>query len=99
MVGNKDSFYRPPHGKLTTSTLLRLWLAKRKIVLWNMDPKDYACQSSEELLAWFQKHPLSGGDVVLLHDRLPYASSVIPHLARTANERGLQFVTIDQFLK
>jgi glycosyltransferase involved in cell wall biosynthesis/peptidoglycan/xylan/chitin deacetylase (PgdA/CDA1 family) len=98
MVGNKDSFYRPPHGKLTSWTLLRLWLAKRKIVLWNIDPKDYACQSSEELLAWFQKHPMAGGDVVLLHDRLPYANSVIPHLVKAAKEQGLHFATIDQCL-
>jgi peptidoglycan/xylan/chitin deacetylase (PgdA/CDA1 family) len=99
LVGNKVSFYRPPHGKLTTWTLLRLWLAKRKIVLWNVDPKDYSCQSSEELLGWFQRRPLAGGEVVLMHDRLPYASCVIPHLAKAANERGLHFATIDQCLR
>jgi glycosyltransferase involved in cell wall biosynthesis/peptidoglycan/xylan/chitin deacetylase (PgdA/CDA1 family) len=99
MLGTKDSFYRPPHGKLTTWKLLRLWMAKRKIVLWNVDPKDYACRSSEELLAWFQQHPLSGGDVILLHDRLPHASAVIPHLAAAAKERGLSFVTIDHYFK
>jgi peptidoglycan/xylan/chitin deacetylase (PgdA/CDA1 family) len=98
MVGNKDSYYRPPHGKLTTWKLLRLWLNKKKIVLWNVDPKDYACRSAQELLAWFQSHPLAGGDVVLLHDRLPYASAVIPSLVAAAKEKGLRFDTIDEFL-
>ncbi len=97
MVGNKDFFYRPPYGKLTTWKLLRLLLAKRKIVLWNVDAKDYACQSAEELLDRFQKRPIASGDVVLLHDRLPYASAVIPHLAGVAKERGLRFTTIDQY--
>jgi peptidoglycan/xylan/chitin deacetylase (PgdA/CDA1 family) len=97
MTGHKDSFYRPPHGKLTTWKLLRLWLAKKKIVLWNVDPKDYACQSAEQLLTWFQQRPLSAGDVVLLHDRVPHASAAIPHLAAAAKLRGLSFTTIDQY--
>jgi peptidoglycan/xylan/chitin deacetylase (PgdA/CDA1 family) len=98
LVGNRDSYYRPPHGKLTTLKLLRLWMAKKKIVLWNVDPKDYACQSADELLAWFQNHPLSAGDVVLMHDRLPHASAAIPHLAAVAKQRGLSFTTIDHYL-
>jgi peptidoglycan/xylan/chitin deacetylase (PgdA/CDA1 family) len=97
MTGQKNSFYRPPHGKLTTWKLLRLWLAKKKIVLWNVDPKDYACQSAEQLLTWFQQRPLSAGDVVLLHDRVPHASAAIPHLAAAAKLRGLSFTTIDQY--
>jgi peptidoglycan/xylan/chitin deacetylase (PgdA/CDA1 family) len=83
---------------MTTWKLLRLWCARKKIALWNIDPKDYACQSAAELLTWFQERPLGAGDVVLLHDRLPYASAVIPYLTTSARERGLTFATIDQCL-
>ena len=99
LVGARDCYYRPPQGKLTIWKLWRLWLAKKKIVLWNVDPRDYACQSSGELADWFEQHPLAGGDVVLLHDRLPHASAVIPHLAEAAKQKNLSFATVDQFFR
>jgi hypothetical protein len=34
-----------------------------------------------------------------LHDRLPHARAVIPHLAAVAKERGLSFATIDQYFR
>jgi glycosyltransferase involved in cell wall biosynthesis len=98
ITGCRGFLYRPPHGRMTTWKLLRLWCARKKIALWNIDPKDYACQSAAELLTWFQERPLGAGDVVLLHDRLPYASAVIPYLTTSARERGLTFATIDQCL-
>jgi len=32
-----------------------------------------------------------------MHDRLPHASAVIPHLSAVAQKRGLHFTTIDQY--
>jgi peptidoglycan/xylan/chitin deacetylase (PgdA/CDA1 family) len=98
IAGKTTRFFRPPYGKVTGLKLLALWKAGQTVVLWNVDPKDYACQSPQELIAWFQDHSISSGDVILLHDRLPIAGSVIPHLVGCAKEKGLSFASLDQLL-
>jgi peptidoglycan/xylan/chitin deacetylase (PgdA/CDA1 family) len=62
-------------------------------VLWNVDSKDYICQSPNEVLANFQRRPLCGGDLVLMHDNLSHAAEVLPHLVEDARKRGLTFTT------
>jgi peptidoglycan/xylan/chitin deacetylase (PgdA/CDA1 family) len=98
ITGKTACLFRPPYGKVSGLKLLALWEAGQTVVLWNVDPKDYDCQSSNDLITWFQKHSMSSGDVILLHDRLPFASSVIPHLVDIAKEKGLGFASLDQLL-
>jgi peptidoglycan/xylan/chitin deacetylase (PgdA/CDA1 family) len=91
LVGEAPDLFRPPFGKVTIWKLLRLWWAGQTIVLWNVDPKDYACQCVEEVRRWFQNRPLRGGDVVLMHDNLPHAGMVLPELIESARGRGMVF--------
>jgi hypothetical protein len=67
-------------------------------VLWNADPKDYACRSAGEILAWFEQHPLRPGDVVLLHDTQPHTAAALPHLIDSARARGLGFETVARWV-
>src|SRR5262249_22133542 len=85
--------FRPPHGKLTAGKLLRLWRGGQTVVLWNVDPKDFACRTGEELRAWFGRRPLQGGVVVLLHDDRPHAATALPGLIEATRKRGLRFTT------
>jgi peptidoglycan/xylan/chitin deacetylase (PgdA/CDA1 family) len=93
VAGASPSLFRPPHGKLTAGKLWRLWRGGQTVVLWNVDPKDFACPTAEELRAWFRLHPLRGGDVVLLHDTHPHAAEVLPELIAAARVCGLDFTT------
>jgi peptidoglycan/xylan/chitin deacetylase (PgdA/CDA1 family) len=93
LVGGPSPWFRPPKGKVTAGKLWRLWRAGQRVVLWNVDPKDYACRSAEEVRAWFARRPLAGGDVVLLHDSHPHAAGVLPQLIEATRRRGLEFVT------
>jgi peptidoglycan/xylan/chitin deacetylase (PgdA/CDA1 family) len=93
LVGRPSPWFRPPKGKVTARKLWRLWRAGQRVVLWNVDPKDYACRSAAEVRAWFARRPLEGGDVVLLHDSHPHAAGVLPELIHAARRRGLNFVT------
>jgi len=99
IIGDASPLYRPVQGKVSASSLLKLWRARQTVVLWNVDPKDYARESSEEVRDWFQEHPLRSGDMVLMHDNHPHAAEVIPDLAASARERGLTFSTVDSWLK
>jgi peptidoglycan/xylan/chitin deacetylase (PgdA/CDA1 family) len=99
LLGKVPTLFRPPHGKVTAAKLWGLWRAGQTVVLWNVDPKDYARQFPDEILTWFRKRPLRGGDLVLMHDRLPHAVAVLPSLIANAREQGLTFSTPDQWAK
>jgi peptidoglycan/xylan/chitin deacetylase (PgdA/CDA1 family) len=97
LLGEVPPLFRPPFGKLTVAKLLRLWCAHQTVVLWNVDPRDYACQSPEEVRGWFASRPLCSGDVVLMHDNVPYAAEVLPDLIPRTRARGLTFTKVSQW--
>jgi peptidoglycan/xylan/chitin deacetylase (PgdA/CDA1 family) len=99
LLGRAPRLVRPPKGKLTVAKLWGLWRSRQTVVLWNVDPKDYACRSADEVAAWFTSHPLTGGDLVLLHDNHPHAAAVLPGLIADVRRRGLRFVTVSEWLK
>jgi peptidoglycan/xylan/chitin deacetylase (PgdA/CDA1 family)/glycosyltransferase involved in cell wall biosynthesis len=94
LLGKTPTFFRPPKGKLTARKLWGLWRAGQTVVLWNADPRDYVCSSSEQVRVWFQHRPLRGGDVVLMHDNRPHAAKVLPELIAEAKGRGLGFIPL-----
>jgi peptidoglycan/xylan/chitin deacetylase (PgdA/CDA1 family) len=95
LVGRAPRLFRPPHGKVTAGKLLLLWHARQAVILWNVDPKDFALASPEELRVFFERHTLDAGDIVLLHDTCPHAAEVIPFLTAEAQRRGLKLMAMD----
>jgi teichuronic acid biosynthesis glycosyltransferase TuaC len=91
LLGHEETLFRPPHGRLTASKLSLLWMARRTVVLWSVDPKDYLCRDAGQVRDWFSNRPLRGGDIVLFHDRIPHAIDVLPSLIEEARARGLGF--------
>ena len=65
--GSRTEFLRPPHGKLNLGTLLYAIVHRRKLIFWDVDPKDYAATSASEIVSAI-KPGLAGGHVILLHD-------------------------------
>jgi peptidoglycan/xylan/chitin deacetylase (PgdA/CDA1 family) len=94
IVGRPSRLFRPPHGKLTPGKLWHLWRAGQGVVLWNVDPKDFACASGIELAARFDGRNLRGGDIVLLHDTVPHSAEVLPTVIAAAREAGLSFLPV-----
>jgi peptidoglycan/xylan/chitin deacetylase (PgdA/CDA1 family) len=97
-LGRETSLFRPPYGRLSGTKLWSLWRAGQTVVLWNADPKDYACRTSDDVRDWFRARPLRCGDLVLLHDTVAFAREIVPDLATSARERGLAFATIDAWV-
>jgi peptidoglycan/xylan/chitin deacetylase (PgdA/CDA1 family) len=93
LVGAAPRLFRPPHGKLTPAKTLGLWAARQTIVLWNKDPKDFACGSTEEVRGWFEREPLAGGDIVLLHDVHARIAPALEVVVDRARRLGLSFAT------
>ncbi|HEV3119839.1 MAG TPA: polysaccharide deacetylase family protein, partial [Gemmataceae bacterium] len=95
ILGKRSQLFRPPYGKLSTGKLWRLWRAGQTVVLWNVDPKDYAATSAEALRSWFRRERLQGGDVVLLHDNHAHAVQVLPEVIDNCRARGLTLSTLE----
>src|SRR5262249_4305718 len=89
IVGFAPRLFRPPRGQLTGAKLARLWLAGQKVVLWNVDPRDFACSTAADLRAVLVGRTPEAGDIVLLHDDSPHVLPVLPDLARAVTQRGL----------
>ena len=98
LIGRKSSLFRPPHGKLTAAKMLGLWRAGQKIILWNVDPKDFQSHSPEQLRQWFKSHPLSPGDIVLLHDKVEHLAEILPEVIQSTRRRGIHFTTVAKWI-
>jgi peptidoglycan/xylan/chitin deacetylase (PgdA/CDA1 family) len=93
LIGRRPVLYRPPHGKLSPGKLLGLWALGQTIVLWNCDPKDFACASDDPIRRWFEGAPLAGGDILLLHDVHPNIAPALDAVVARAAGLGLGFGT------
>jgi peptidoglycan/xylan/chitin deacetylase (PgdA/CDA1 family) len=89
---------RPPKGELTVAKLGALWWAGHSIALWNIDPRDYRMTSSQEADAWAFGYRPSHGDVVLLHDRVPWAAEIVDALGRAGVFSSFRSVVLDDWL-
>jgi peptidoglycan/xylan/chitin deacetylase (PgdA/CDA1 family) len=98
IAGVPTNLCRPPYGALSAAKLFRLWGIRQTVVLWSVDPRDYACQSSAELEALLRGATLGPGDIVLLHDNRPCALGVVGALAEICLQRSLRPATIHQAL-
>lgn len=98
LLGEAPRLFRPPHGKVTLAKLWGLWRAGQTVVLWNVEPKDYARASADEVRAWFDEHPLRGGDVVVMHDNRPQGVAAVAHIIASARCRGLGLTTVASWL-
>jgi peptidoglycan/xylan/chitin deacetylase (PgdA/CDA1 family) len=93
------ALFRPPYGKLTFRKMAGLWQAGKRIVLWSVDPKDYACDSDAALASRLKSIGLRGGDIVLLHDVHPHAAGALPELVAMAARANLGFATVDGWIR
>jgi peptidoglycan/xylan/chitin deacetylase (PgdA/CDA1 family) len=98
LAGRASGLFRPPKGKLTARKLLSLWWNRQTLVLWNVDPKDFALGSPTEVRDWFAQRPLKAGDLALLHDTSPHTAAALPELLDRAHRAGLHFVTVGHWL-
>ncbi len=98
LSGQEVDLFRPPHGRLTIFTLLGLWRAGQRVVLWNVDTKDYSRPGPDQIRAAFADRPLRAGDLILFHDNRPHCLTVLPDLIHEAKVRGLAFTTPDKWM-
>lgn len=97
-------YFRPPYGKFNLLTLFYAWLGRRKVIFWNVDPRDYE-QKSAVQVAQHVIENLAPGRIVLLHDgriRLDSNPAVtvmaLKMILDAAGSRGIRFASLGEAL-
>lgn len=96
VLGTRSRIFRPPFGHFDCTTLRLCSSENLKLVLWDVDPRDYA-----------DRHPLgiirrvlssvTNGSIVLLHDSALTAGKVklyLEPLLQQLGDRGFKFSTL-----
>lgn len=98
----KSVLFRPPYGKFNLATLMYSLFTRKRIVFWNIDPKDYQ-QKSGIMVADFVIERISNGGVILLHDgrkNILHSSEVtvsaVKLILEAANKKGIVLKTIKE---
>lgn len=97
--------FRPPYGELNLLTLLYVWLSGRQLVMWNVNPRDFAAASAAAV-AGSVGDRLAPGSVVLLHDaRADLATDAritvdaVRLLLAAVSDRSLRLTTVGGALR
>jgi len=98
MTGQDASLVRPPKGKLTVRKCLGLWQRAETIVLWSRDAEDFAMKTRVAMDHWLATTRWRHGDIVLMHDKRPYAQFAVEELARNERYQDMNCVPVSSWL-
>jgi peptidoglycan/xylan/chitin deacetylase (PgdA/CDA1 family) len=94
-------FFRPPYGSFDAHTLGILKAERMLMVLWSLDPRDFATKRSAPIV----KATLAGaraGSIVLLHDgpgARPQTLKAVRRIVPALRRRGFRFVSLPTLLR
>lgn len=94
-LGLRLTFFRPPFGRITEE--IKQWLYNRgyTIVMWDIDPLDWMCNTTEELIfrikAALEKNPEGG--IIVLHDTYRNTVESFPLLIKWLENYNHQLLT------
>lgn len=95
LTGRDCRLTRPPKGALTIGKALGLWRQQQTVVLWNIDPKDFAMSDTAAMSHWLSGYRPQSGDIVLLHDNHSRAAIAVEQLVEN---HVLRFATLSNWL-
>jgi len=98
ILGEECKLFRPPHGKLSLRSLIPAWAAGQRVVMWNVDLKDYRA-STGEVEAQLDRTTFSSGDIILYHGISEPALKALPRVTKAALDKGREAVTISQLIR
>lgn len=96
----KTKLFRPPEGMIDADVRQVLRSLDYKVILWDIDTRDWAHVSPEEIAENVTDN-ISSGDIILMHDYIAYDSPTpeamkifIPKLLK----KGYKFVVISELI-
>ena len=92
------TFFRPPYGETNATVADQARQLGLSTVMWSVDPRDWT-RPGADAIARRVLQATTNGSIILLHDGGGDRSQTVealPTIINTLQQRGLQFVTIQQ---
>jgi peptidoglycan/xylan/chitin deacetylase (PgdA/CDA1 family) len=99
-AGSTPTLFRPPGGSSDEAVVLEAWRQRERVVLWSVDPHDWAAARTPKQIAKVVLRRVRPGSIVLLHDGGGDAADTIaalPKIIRGIRKMGLDLVTLDPY--
>ena len=100
LVDERTKLFRPPEGMIDETVLGTIDQLDYKVVLWNIDTRDWAHTPPDKISEHVTQN-ISDGDIILMHDYIG-KDSPTPEALRLflpiLIERGYKFVTISELI-
>ena len=100
-TGHAVRLFRPPYGSFDAQTLAILKAERMLMVLWSLDPKDFATKRSAPIVK-ATVAGARGGSIVLLHDGpgpRPQTLKAVRRIVTTLRREGFRFVSLPALLR
>lgn len=101
ITGKRPALLRPPEGVYCPATVENAQICGCDVVLWNVDTRDWAKESTESIVENVKAN-VRNGSIILFHDFTGRGTHtedaleiVIPYLI----EQGYEFVTVSELIK
>ena len=102
-IDHKMKYFRPPYGSINTVTRNFITDMGFKIVLWDVDPRDWDVKRSKETMLDYYKSTFQHADpkkssyVLLQHDRRKDSIHLVPDIAKIVRDKGFKIVSLDEY--
>lgn len=94
-TGRRPLLMRPPGGAWDESVRREAAMQELSVILWSVDPKDWAGGTADTVLAAMSQQT-QNGDIVLLHDLSERSVTAALHLVDDLQQAGYSFVTVSE---
>ena len=96
----KTKLFRPPEGMIDADVRSVLRSLDYKVILWDIDPRDWAHTAPEEIANNVIEHA-TAGDIILMHDYIGH-NSPTPEAMRifipALQQKGFKFVVVSELI-
>ena len=96
----RTKLFRPPEGMVDTGITTLLKELDYKVILWDIDTRDWDHTPASEIADMIINR-ISSGDIILMHDYISYDSptpEALEIFLPVLIERGYQFVTVSELI-
>jgi peptidoglycan/xylan/chitin deacetylase (PgdA/CDA1 family) len=91
-------FVRPPTGRVTPGSVLRVAAAGYTTVLWSLDSDDCRTRDPRVVEARVAPSEVRGGEIVLLHELQPWTLEALPRIVGRLRDAGFELCTVGELL-
>jgi peptidoglycan/xylan/chitin deacetylase (PgdA/CDA1 family) len=97
VLQHRAVWFRPPFGALHQNQAPALTSRGLRVVLWSVDPGDWAQPGAEKITERILAET-KPGSIIVCHDKFPQTLESVKVVLAILAERGLTFVTLSQLL-